>query len=179
MDCVIDVAGRSDKLAQAMVVFVLSAGCGNHASIITSAAHGFTEETRAEIRCISDSRTGKWRELAQKTPECGDTQHRRKLQNVVTDSTAGCSHPCESEADSLHIAPVFDKRRGTDISLSQCISPSPFLRTHTRQRPQSQRVTVLHQHGFLQQHRRCPSLTFRHAVGCDHLKAIGVCLDDL
>ncbi len=26
-------------------------------------------------RRISGSRTGKWRELAQKTPECGDRQH--------------------------------------------------------------------------------------------------------
>jgi hypothetical protein len=78
LDCVIDVARRSDKLTQAVVVFVLSAVCGSHASIITSAAHGFTEETRAEMRCISDSRTEKWRELAQKSPECCDGQQREK-----------------------------------------------------------------------------------------------------
>ena len=65
---------RSDKLAQAMVVFVLSAVCGSHASIITSAAHGFTAGSLRKLNRISDSRTGKWRELAQKTPECGDRQ---------------------------------------------------------------------------------------------------------
>ncbi len=63
-------------LTQEMVVSVLNARCGNHASIITSAVHGFTEEIRLKSRRISDSRTGKWRELAQ------------KLQNVVTGSTA-------------------------------------------------------------------------------------------
>ena len=75
MDCVIDVAGRSDKLAQAMVVFVLAASSGSHTSIITTAVHTFTAESCRESSRISDSRTGKWRELAQKTPECGDTQH--------------------------------------------------------------------------------------------------------
>ena len=68
----------SDALTQEMVVFVLSAGCGSHASIITSAAHSFPAESRTETRRISDSRTGKWRELAQKTPECCDRQRRRK-----------------------------------------------------------------------------------------------------
>jgi hypothetical protein len=42
--------------------------------------HGFTEETQAKMRCISYSRTEKWRELAQKTPECGDAQHRCNLE---------------------------------------------------------------------------------------------------
>jgi hypothetical protein len=64
-------------LTQEMVVSVLNARCGSHASIITSAVHGFTEEIRLKSRRISDFRTGKWRELAQ------------KLQNVVTGSTAG------------------------------------------------------------------------------------------
>jgi hypothetical protein len=75
LDGVIDVARRSDKLAQAMVVFVLAASSGSHASIITSGDHSFPAESRTETRRISDSRTEKWRELAQKTPECRDGQH--------------------------------------------------------------------------------------------------------
>jgi hypothetical protein len=59
LDCVIDVARRSDKLTQAMVVFVLNAGCGNHASIITSGDHSFPAESRTETRRISASRTEK------------------------------------------------------------------------------------------------------------------------
>jgi len=54
----------------------LSAGCGSHTSIITTAVHSFTAESCRESSRISDSRTGKWRVLA------------RKVQNVVTDSCA-------------------------------------------------------------------------------------------
>jgi hypothetical protein len=70
-------------LTQEMVVLVLSAGCGNHVSIITSAAHGFPEEIRLKSRRISDSRTEKVARTLAKSPECGDTQHGAKTESLT------------------------------------------------------------------------------------------------
>ena len=86
----------SDALTQEMVVFVLSAGCGSHASIITSATHSFPAESRTETRRISDSRTGKWRVLA------------RKVQNVLKRTTAKRFEPDKDTLALYH----FDEGSG-------------------------------------------------------------------
>jgi hypothetical protein len=59
-----------------MIVLALNASCGSHASLLTSATHGITEKlARNFIESQNPARDN-------------DENSRRKLQNVVTDSTA-------------------------------------------------------------------------------------------
>jgi hypothetical protein len=66
----IDIACRPDKIPKAVIVTALRASCGRQASIIVTVARRATGH-------LENDRFGLlyWRKLAQKTPECRDTQH--------------------------------------------------------------------------------------------------------